>query len=104
MIELSGKQKSLLRGLGQKLTHLATVGKAGVSPELADNLGRLLKVHELIKVRIPAGDSAARDKTAHDLADASASAMVGLIGRVVLLYKPNPELEESLARKVDSLK
>ena len=92
MTELTAKQKSHLRGLGQRFKYIATVGKAGLTPALTENISHLLDQHELIKVSIPAGPGPERQETAQALAEATGAALVGLIGRVVLIYRPNDQL------------
>ena len=99
-MELTGKQKRLLRSLGQSLSPAVHVGKAGIAlhtvATVAEALGRL----ELVKVRLPAclsgrpaGSRTDRRAAADQLAEATGSACAGVVGRTVLLYRPNPQLD-----------
>ena len=88
MDELIGKQKSHLRGLGQALQPLLTVGKSGLTPAVAATVGELLSRRELVKVRLPAGPPAERAVLARQLAEAVGAAVAGAVGRTVLLYRP----------------
>ena len=101
MIELTGKQKRYLRSLAQQAKPLASVGKAGLSEDLVRNVSRLLEQHELVKIRVPAGSGADRAFFCESLAQATQSACIGVVGRVVLLYRPNPQLEKPIL--LDSL-
>lgn len=49
---LTGKQKSFLRGLGQKLEPVVMVGKEGVTPTVVQSAREAIKKRELIKVRV----------------------------------------------------
>jgi RNA-binding protein len=91
-IELTSKQKSLLRGLGQSLDAQASVGKAGLTAAVAQSISALLAAKELVKVHIPAGSGDDRKAMGQELAAATGAVCVGVLGRTVLLYKPNPDL------------
>ncbi len=97
MIELTGKQRRYLRSLAQQAKPLASVGKAGLSDDLVSNISRLLEQHELVKVRVPAGSGADRAFCCESLAQATQSACIGVVGRVVLLYRPNPDLAKPIS-------
>lgn len=91
MNELTGQQKRFLRGLGQKLSPAAVVGKAGLSPEMTGNVARLLARHELIKVRLPEGSQ--RKEVAAQLAVAVKAMCLCVVGRTTVLYRPNKKLD-----------
>jgi len=89
---LTGRQKSFLRGLGQRLRPTCAVGKAGLAAALAESIREQLAGQELIKVRLPAGPGAWRRKTAEKIAQLTDSQCAGVTGRTALLYRANPEL------------
>ena len=92
MISLSGKQKRYLRGLGQRLDAVCIIGKAGATDEIVRNISQLLAERELVKVRLTSEHGRERKITAARLAEATGSNCVGVVGRTVLLYRPNEEL------------
>jgi RNA-binding protein len=92
MTELTGKQKRHLRGLGQRMQCLATVGKGGMNDAVLENLDRLLKQRELVKLRLTEEQGADRKTAAEMLAEALQADVAGVVGRTVLLYRPNPDL------------
>jgi RNA-binding protein len=94
MDELTGKQNSHLRSLGQHLEPLLTVGKAGLTEAVAAAVGELLARRELVKLRLPAGPGTQRRALAEELAAAVAAACVGVVGRTTLLYRPNESLAD----------
>lgn len=86
-----------LRGIGHHLNPVITVGASGLSDTLIAELDRALTDHELIKVKIPAGDLKSRQDCGRQLAEAVGADVVHHIGRVVLLYKQNPNPNEKLS-------
>jgi RNA-binding protein len=87
--ELAGYQRRFLRGRAHPLRPLVQVGAGGLSESLLGALDEALRDHELVKVRLrePADKRAA----ARELADASRSALCGVVGHTVILYRPHPQ-------------
>jgi RNA-binding protein len=88
---LTEKQKKHLRGLGHTLEPVLLTGGAGVTPGLLAELDTTLAHHELIKVKVRAGDREARDAMIDALCSASGAELVQRIGHVALLWRANPE-------------
>ena len=86
---LNGKQRKHLKSLGQTLEIGLTLGKAGIKDSLLAELNLLLREHELVKVRLPAGDPGERKALAAELASASHAELAGGTGRTFLIYRPN---------------
>ena len=89
---LSSNQKKFLRAKGQRYEPLCSVGKAGLTPQVLENVQAQLQKRELIKVRL--GESVGRQRTqdAEALAHAVGAELVAVVGRNVMLYRPNEEL------------
>ena len=88
---LSEAQKKHLRGLGHALKPLIMVGDAGLSESLLAEFESTLAHHELIKVKVRAGDRKARDAIIDELCVRSGAALVQRVGNMALLYRENPE-------------
>jgi RNA-binding protein len=88
-LELAGFQRRFLRGRAHGLRPVVQVGDSGLSESLLDALDAALRDHELVKVRLrePPDKKAA----ARELADASRSALCGVVGHTVILYRPHPD-------------
>lgn len=86
-MDLTGKQKRHLRGLGHDLHPLVTVGGNGLSAGLLSELDQTLEHHELIKVRVNAGDREERKKLIEELTSKSGATLVQTVGHVALLYR-----------------
>ena len=91
MEELRGKQRRYLRGLGHGLQPTVFIGKEGVSPAAIRATREAHHQHELIKIRLERGCSVPRKEAAQQLAAATESHLIQVLGRTVLLFRPDPE-------------
>ena len=94
--ELSERQKKHLRGLAHALQPIVRLGNAGLTEAVVRETARALNDHELIKVKAPGADRAARDALMSGLAQRSGSALVQRIGNVAVLYRPRAEMPKIL--------
>jgi RNA-binding protein len=88
---LNEKQKKHLRRLAHPLEPVLLTGGAGLTPGLLAELDSTLDHHELLKVRVRAGDRDSRDAMIRALCDKSGAELVQRIGHVAVLWRPNPE-------------
>ena len=93
---LSERQRRHLRGLAHPLKPVILMGKTGLTDSVAAETTRALHDHELIKVKAPGGDRAARDAMLHTLAQQTGSTLVQRIGNVAVLYRPRPKMPRIL--------
>lgn len=75
---------------------MVAIGKQGLTPALYKEVDRNLADHELIKIRVLADDKAALKVAAEEIKTATASAVIQVIGRIVVLYRPGEEPEIKL--------
>jgi RNA-binding protein len=94
--ELSERQRRHLRGLAHPLKPVILMGKTGLTDSVAAETARALHDHELIKVKAPGGDRAARDAMLESLAEKTGSTLVQRIGNVAVLYRPRPKMPRIL--------
>ena len=90
-MDLSEPQKKFLRGLGHQLKPVILIGDGGLSESVLNEFKSTIAHHELIKVRIRAGDRNARDAIIVDLCDKGPASLVTRIGNVALLYQRNED-------------
>ena len=88
---LTGAQKSHLRGAGQKLHDGLKVGRGGLTPEFFAELQKLLRVHELVKLRFLGADRDERAALCTQIADEGRCVCVGAVGHTALFYRQNPD-------------
>lgn len=89
---LSDRQRRHLHGLAHELQPVVRLGNAGLTDAVARETDRALTDHELIKIKAPGGDRDARDALFEELAHRTGSSLVHRIGKVAVLYRPNPDL------------
>ena len=92
IFELSSAQRKKLRGLGHHLEPKVYVGKEGLSLPLQQSVAAALKAHELIKVKLGQNCPMERAAAGDQLARLSGATLVQVIGRMVLLFRPNQKL------------
>ncbi len=97
---LTSKQKKFLKGLGHSLTPVVAVGKEGLGEKIIKATVLELSRHELIKVKVGKSSPVGRQETAEKLSVGSDSALVQIIGKTILLYKKNPELDKEKRLKL----
>ncbi len=92
-MNLTGKQRSYLRGEANDLAPITQIGKDGLSDSLVSQIEECLEDHELIKIRINDNNTITAKEAATELAERTNSHIVQIIGSVLILYKANPEID-----------
>jgi RNA-binding protein len=92
-VNLQGKQKRFLRGLGHHLEPVLYLGKEGLTDSLAAAAREVFKTRELIKVKVGQNCAVPTEEAATAVAKMTGAAVVQLIGRTILLYLPNNKLK-----------
>ncbi len=90
---LKGSQRKYLRAQAHHLKPLVMIGAKGVTETLLGSLDLALKDHELIKVKFGEFKDAKKEISA-EIAAATKSELVGLIGNIAILYRQNPAPEK----------
>ncbi len=88
-MELTGRQRSYLKGKAHDLKPVVQVGQGGVSEAVVKQVAQALLQHELIKVRLSRPED--KKAMAEELARATDAVLCGLVGHTVILYKRHPE-------------
>ncbi len=97
-MEITGKQKRFLRGLGHHLNPVVMVGKEEVNQKLINATDEALEQHELIKVRLQEGCLSDRKSVAAELSARTGSAVAQILGHTFLLYRPAQEPQIKLPK------
>jgi RNA-binding protein len=87
-----------LRGLGQTLEAGLKVGRGGLTPEFFAELQKLLRAHELVKLRFLGTDRDERAALCTQIADEGRCVWVGAVGHTALFYRQHPEPEDRSVR------
>jgi RNA-binding protein len=89
--ELTGYQRKWLRGQAHALRPVVHLGRQGATEGVLREIDAALESHELIKVQGTA--KAENREVAGQLEAELGAAVVGLIGHVLILYRPHPDPE-----------
>ena len=90
-MSLSPTQRKTLRRLGHDRKVIVLLGAGGLSAGVLAEIEHALADHELIKVRVRAGDRVDRDEVIAGMCAQTGAELVQRIGHVALLYRRNPE-------------
>ena len=84
---LSTNQRRYLRGLAHHIKPVIMVGAKGITESLLAELEIALERHELLKVKVAAGDRDDRDEAIGQLLERSRAALVQRVGNIATLYR-----------------
>jgi RNA-binding protein len=98
---ITEKQKRWLKTQVHHLKPVVLVGQAGLTDAVLAELDLALEHHELLKVRVAAGDRELRDSLIDRMIQETRATLVSRIGNVAALYRPNPNKREPMALPPD---
>ncbi|MFO8156013.1 MAG: ribosome assembly RNA-binding protein YhbY [Pseudomonadota bacterium] len=90
-MSLNNKQRSHLKQQAHALKPVVMLGQHGLTDAVVNETEQALEAHELIKVRINAGDRDTRAGFIEELTRRTGAEPVQTIGRVAILYRPPRE-------------
>ncbi|MDZ4859654.1 MAG: YhbY family RNA-binding protein [Candidatus Hydrogenedentes bacterium] len=90
---LTSTQRDHLKKLAHHVKPTVYVGKQGVTDTVVRTTAEVLAAHELIKVKFVDRKDEKR-ALIDDLTGQTSSYLVGILGHVATLFKPNPDLEK----------
>lgn len=100
-MELTSKQRAYLKSLASTINPVFQIGKSSVTPEITEAVIECFNNNELIKINVLKNcDDDARE-IAQLLADRSHSTVVQVIGKKIVLYKPDKDKPKIELPKAD---
>ncbi len=96
---MTSKQRAYLRSLAMKIDPILNIGKGGYSPEIVDELDRILEKRELVKVQLLQNCVEDIKEMANVLSDRTHSVVVQVIGRRIIFYRESKENKEIVLPK-----
>ena len=100
-MELTSKQRALLRGLASTMDTILHVGKDGISDNLVKQADDALEARELIKGRVLENSMYTPREAVEELSAATRSEVVQVIGSKFVLYRYQHNKEK---RKIQLVK
>ncbi len=98
-LELSPTERKALKAQAHSIAPVVWMGHDGLTPAVVREIDRALNAHELIKVRAPTDDRAERSAWFEEVCDKLSAAPVQHIGKILVLWRLNPELEAARKAK-----
>ena len=95
-IQLTPAQRKEHRAMAHHLDPVVMVGGDGLTPAVKKEIQNALNAHGLIKVRVFSDDRTARDTMFQTLADELNAAPIQHIGKLLVLWRPQPEKERAV--------
>lgn len=99
MPTLAKKQLTHLRQLAHEIKPIIIIGNKGLTESVMEEIKLALEHHELIKVRVNAGEREARTEMIEQIKNECDAEIVITIGHIVGLYKPAKEPKIILPKK-----
>lgn len=94
-IQLTPAERKAHRADAHHLDPVVIVGAGGLTPGVTRECDAALNAHGLIKVRVLSDDRAAREAMLEELADALGAAPIQHIGKLLVLWRPQPQKERA---------
>jgi RNA-binding protein len=91
---MKGRERAELRAEAHHLSPTVHVGKEGLSASLIKSVDDTLRTHELVKVKLGKNADVKPKEGAADLARATQSEVIQVIGRTATFYRENPDLKK----------
>ena len=84
---LTSKQRAMLRSIASNEPTIMQVGKSGVTETMVKTVSDALEARALIKMRVLENSGEAVRDVAEQLAEATESEVVAVIGKCLILYR-----------------
>jgi RNA-binding protein len=91
---VKGNERAELRAEAHHLSPTVHVGHHGITPALITSLDDALRTRELVKIKLGKTADIPPKSAAGDLAAATCSEIIQVIGRTATFYRENPDLQK----------
>jgi RNA-binding protein len=88
---ITTKQRAVLRGMANTLAPITQVGKGGISERLVKTVEEALLARELVKISVLETCELSAREVCTELCEKLGAEPVQVIGRRLVIYKPNPD-------------
>jgi len=99
MLSLTVSERLALKGRAHALNPTVMIGNAGLTEAVLNEIAQTLKTHELIKIRVMA-ERPQREAILTEICTRLNAAPVQHIGKILVIYQPNPEVHKIEIKKI----
>ena len=90
---LTGKERAAFRAHANRLSATVHAGQHGLTGAFMHSLDDALRARELVKIQLGKQADVSAKEAARQIAEASKSEVIQVIGKTVTVYRHNPKLE-----------
>lgn len=91
---MTSKQRAYLKSISSTYEPIFQIGKGSITPEMCEAVSEALAARELIKISVLKNCADDPKDIAGILGERTRSQVVHVIGRKIVLYRPNPKKED----------
>ena len=91
---MTSKQRAYLKSISSTYESIFQIGKGSITPEICEAVSEALTARELIKISVLKNCADDPKEIAQVLAERTRSQVVHVIGKKIVLYRPNPKKED----------
>lgn len=95
---MTSKERAVYKAQAMKIDSIFQIGKSSLTPQMIEAVKDALRARELIKVSVLKNCLDDPRELAEVLSERTGSEVVQVIGKKIILYKKNYELEEKRKR------
>jgi RNA-binding protein len=99
MLSLTLSERLAMKGRAHALSPTVMIGNAGLTESVLKEIALTLKIHELIKIRVMA-EREQRAEMLTSICTQLDAAPVQHIGKILVVYKPNPDKHQIELKKM----
>ncbi|MEO7622165.1 MAG: YhbY family RNA-binding protein [Gallionella sp.] len=93
MLSVTASERLALKGRAHPLSPTVMIGNAGLTESVLKEVALALKTHELIKIRVLA-ERPQREEILSTICTQLSAAPIQHIGKILVVYRPNPDLHK----------
>ena len=100
MLTLTVLQRQNLKARAHDLSPTVMIGNAGLSEAVLKEIATSLKIHELIKIKVMSDEREQRAAMLAAICTRLDAAPVQHIGKILVIYQPNPDAHKIEIKKM----
>src|SRR3989338_3800928 len=100
MLTLSVSEHRDLKARAHALSPVVMIGNAGLTEAVLKEIAASLKTHELIKIKVMSDERAQREAMLEAICTRLDAAPVQHIGKILVVYQPNPDAHKIEIKKM----
>lgn len=90
-MKLTSKQIKFIKSLAMTIDAKWRLGKDGLTDNFIDNFTDYINIHELAKISLLQNCDEDKKVVANAIADATDSTLIQVIGKTIIIFKPNKD-------------